>query len=949
MEKKMQKITFREFLAQCVREKKPVALDGGMGTMIQAAQAEAKEQGIDISYSIPEELNITHGDVIKKIYRAYLEAGANVLTANTFGANPIKVASESEFSCKSLIEEGVKLLKNTIDEFISSKEKSFDDSHQVYIGWDTGQIGKLLEPMGELTFDEAYNSYKEAAIIAENAGAEVAIVETMSDLYEVKAAVLAIKENTHLPIIASMTFQSNLRTLTGADVLTCVTYLEALGVDVLGFNCGGDLAEDEELARQFCAYAHIPVLAQPNAGLPVVEKGRSVFKVLPSTFAASQAENRKNGVCVLGGCCGTTPLHIKAMIDAVKTVNIEEKSSTKEADTYICSYNQTVQVGGKAGPMIIGERINPTGKKKCKAALLAGDMQFVINEAESQINAGAQILDVNVGLPGIDEAETMKNAVKAIQSTFATPLQLDSSEPAVLEKALRYYNGKALVNSVNGKKEMMDKVFPLVAKYGGSIVALCIDEAGIAPTAQGRVAVADKMIAEAAKYGIKIRDIFIDTLTLTVSSEQKAALETLKAIEILKAKYGNQGLRFVLGVSNISFGLPRRDIVNSRFLSMALYSGLSACIINPLSEAMMDSYNSYRALAGFDENCLSYIEKYSATTAPAQSASAIEAKTIEAVNSSLVNAAKTLQVAYSLLNKGAKTTDFAQFLQTNEATTTDSAQFTEKNGVKTPFPDNSLRASDAKTSDFGQFTEKNSSKTPFPSDSSGVNSSKTPFSVNFSGKTDRNEQNLIEIIEKGFKEQASSVTKSLLTTKTPVEIIDGCIVPALDKVGKDFEKGKKFLPQLLLSADTVAKSFAEIKSHLASQGTAEESKGSIVIATVFGDIHDIGKNIVKAMLENYGYTVIDLGKNVPAETVVETVIEKNIELVGLSALMTTTVANMEKTIKLLREELGKRGRTCKIMAGGAVLTEDYALKIGADYYAKDAMASVNIAKEVFKK
>ena len=369
MEKKMKKPIFREFLAKSVLEKKPVFLDGGMGTMIQAAQAEAKEQGIDISYSIPEELNITHGDVIKKIYRAYFEAGANVLTANTFGANPIKVASESEFSCKSLIEEGVKLLKNTIDEFLSSKENSFDDSHRVYIGWDTGQIGKLLEPMGELTFDDAYNSYKEAAIIAENAGAEVAIVETMSDLYEVKAAVLAIKENTHLPIIASMTFQSNLRTLTGADVLTCVTYLEALGVDVLGFNCGGDLAEDEELSRQFCAYAHIPVLAQPNAGLPVVEKGRSVFKVLPSTFAASQAENRKNGVSVLGGCCGTTPLHIKAMIDAVKTVNIEEKSSTKEADTYICSYNQTVQVGGKAGPMIIGERINPTGKKKCKAAL----------------------------------------------------------------------------------------------------------------------------------------------------------------------------------------------------------------------------------------------------------------------------------------------------------------------------------------------------------------------------------------------------------------------------------------------------------------------------------------------------------------------------------------------------------------------------------------------------
>lgn len=896
----MQKQTFREFLRAKISEKRPIFFDGGMGTMIQAVQAEAKERGEVISFEIPEELNITRREIIKEIHREYLDAGANVITTNTFGANPLKIGTESVYSAEKLIEEGIKCVKESIEEYENSEKLGGNAQKAHFVGWDIGQIGRLLEPMGSLTFDEAYESYKTAAIIAEKAGAEVAIVETMSDLYEVKAAVLAIKEHTSLAIVASMTFQANLRTLTGADVLTCVTYLEALGVDVLGFNCGGDLAEDEELVRQFCEYAHIPVLSQPNAGLPVVEKGRSVFKVLPSKFACSQVVNRKNGASVLGGCCGTTPKHIKAMIEALSAVEIEEKESSKDSDTYICSYNQTVQIGGKAGAMIIGERINPTGKKKCKAALLAGDMQFVINEAEAQINAGAQILDVNVGLPGIDEAQTMKNAVKAIQSTFATPLQLDSSEPAVLEKALRYYNGKALVNSVNGKREMMDKVFPLIAKYGGSVVALCIDESGIAPSADGRVAVAEKMIGEAAKYGIKPRDIFIDTLTLTVSSEQKTALETLRAIEILKAKYGKEGLRFVLGVSNISFGLPRRDIVNSRFLSMALHAGLSACIINPLSEAMMDSYRAYRSLAGFDENCLEYIEKYTGTVAPSANANTLDALTLQNFNQTIQEAQGALQKAYAIVNHK-------------------------------PLP----AVSEAIAAQAVPSAEENSS----------VQSSEKASAA----ERDEDTKQLIAIIEKGFKDEAAPLTKKMLEKKTPVEIIDGCIVPALDAVGKDFENGKKFLPQLLLSADTVAKAFGEIKAYLSSSGNAEESKGEIVIATVFGDIHDIGKNIVKAMLENYGYTVIDLGKNVPPEEIVKTVIEKNIALVGLSALMTTTVANMEKTIALLRSELGKLGRECKIMAGGAVLTEDYAMKIGADYYAKDAMASVNIAKEVFKK
>ena len=494
-------------------------------------------------------------------------------------------------------------------------------------------------------------------------------------------------------------------------------------------------------------------------------------------------------------------------------------------------------------------------------------MNFVLGEAESQINAGAQILDVNVGLPGIDEAQTMVDAVKTIQGAFNTPLQIDSSEAPVLEKALRYYNGKALINSTNGRQDVMDKVLPLVKKYGGAVVALCIDEAGIAPTAEGRVAVAEKIIAEAAKYGIPVRDIVIDTLTLTVSSQQKEALETVRAIQILKEKYGEQGLQFVLGVSNISFGIPRRDIINSRFFAMALYAGLSACIINPLMQPMMETYYGYRALAGFDENCLDYIEKYNDTPAPVYGLTAEQAASARGASSTVTKAKSPETAAVKL-------------------------------------PEN--------------LTE--------------------------------SENSLINIICKGFKDLSPDATKKLLEEgKEPVEIIDRCIVPALDIVGKDFEVGKKFLPQLLLSADTVSNSFAVIKAHLEASGVAQESKGSIVICTVFGDIHDIGKNIVKAMLENYGYTVIDLGKNVPAEKVVETVLEKDIQLVGLSALMTTTVANMEDTIKLLREKLGAVGKTCKIMVGGAVLTEDYASQIGADYYAKDAMVSVSIAKEVFGK
>ncbi|MGN0728637.1 homocysteine S-methyltransferase family protein [Treponema sp.] len=849
---------FKKFLNEKIQNLEPVFFDGGMGTMIQKIPG--------LSYSIPEELNFYNPEKIKEIHRKYILAGSNVCTSNTFGANPIKL-EKSSHSAKEFIEAGIRLVKEAIEEC-----KKNSPHIQCFTAWDSGQIGKLLEPNGTLTFDEAYNSFSQAAIAAEKAGADLAIIETMSDLYETKAAVLAVKENTNLPIVASMTFQQNLRTLTGADVLTCVTYLESLHVDILGFNCGGSLEEDLELARQFCRYSSTPVLSQPNAGLPEVVNGKDVFRVTPQEFSAAQEEILNSGASIFGGCCGTTPEHIKAMVEkfsAKKLKKPEEKFST-----FICSYNKSVQAGQNAGPVIIGERINPTGKKKCREALQNEDMQFIISEADSQINSGAHILDVNTGLPGIDEAKMMLKAVKSIQTVFNTPLQIDSSEPNVLEKTLRYYNGKALVNSVNGKQEVMDKVFPLIKKYGGAVVALCLDENGISPTAEGRVKVAEKIIQEAESYGIFPRDIFIDTLTLTVSSEQKAALETIKAIRILKQKFGSRGLQFVLGVSNISFGLPRRDIINSRFLMLALEAGLSAAIINPASIPMMETYRAYRALAGFDENCIEYIQQFTGTLDP----------TTEKARQKILEDA---------VHSGA---------------------------LPSPSPENHSNEKKSDTKDEHKAPQKNP-----------------------------DEEELILIIEKGFKDKASQATAKLLEKKQPVEIIDNCIVPALDSVGKDFETGKKFLPQLLLSAETVSNSFAKIKETLSASGQKQEEKGTVAIATVFGDIHDIGKNIVRAMLENYGYNVIDLGKNVPAETIVKTVVENKIRLVGLSALMTTTVANMEETIKQLHAAISEYGLECKIVVGGAVLTPEYAKKIGADFYAKDAMETVAAAKEVFGK
>ena len=797
--------------------------------MIQAA-------GIT-GFSVPEELTLTQPEFLVGLHRRYVEAGSDIVTACTFGANPLKLSAFG-LDTEAVYQAGVECVRRAIREV----------GRKCMVAADIGPVGQLLQPLGKLPFESAYEAFKTSAVAAERAGADLIFIETMTDLYEMKAAVLAVRENTKLPLFASMAFEPDLRTLTGSDPLAIATLLESLRVDALGFNCGGSLEDSGKLAQAFCAATSLPVLAEPNAGLPVVENGRTVFKVGPEEFARQQVANALAGVRILGGCCGTTPDHIAAMIRAMPK-ELPPRPAHRPA-TRVCSSRRTVEIGnvpGGAGPVVIGERINPTGKKRCQAALRAGDTGFVLNEAETQIEAGAHILDVNVGVPGIDEAATMVNTVKLLQQTFDTPLQIDSSEPAVLERALRVVNGKPLVNSVNGKQSVMDAVFPLVARYGGAVVALCLDEDGIPPTADGRVAIGRKIIAEAAKYGIAPHDILIDTLTLTISSQQREAMATLNAISQLKSEYRDAGLKTVLGVSNISFGLPNRGLINSHFFGMALFAGLDAGIINPLSVEMMTAFRVYRAVAAFDENCLEYIQ-------------------------------------------------FADTLP---------------KAVAAPTPGNAKPAASAAAS----------GETASP---------------------------LQAAIVKGFADAATAaVAEQLKAGKQPIEIVDGHIIPALDRVGRDFESGRKFLPQLLLSAQTVSKAFEVIKRHLDASGERQESKGTVLMATVEGDIHDIGKNIVTAMLENYGFTVVDLGKNVPAERIVEVAVEQRIRMIGLSALMTTTVVGMERTIKLLREAEARTGLKFEVVVGGAVLTEEFARQIGADRYSKDAMATVAAAKQIY--
>ena len=769
--------------------------DGGMGTELQKNGLKKGE--------LPELLNIHSPEIVKKVHKSYLDAGCDIITTNTFGANSLKFSNLEE-----IITNAVNIVKDAINE----------SGRKAYTALDVGPLGKLLAPYGDLPFEDAYNLFKEQVIAGEKAGADLVLIETMGDLYEIKSAVLAVKENTNLPIFVSMIFDKKGTLLTGADVKTAIVTLEGLGVDGIGLNCG--LGPDQMLVllKEMTEYSSTPIFIQPNAGLPVSVNGETVYNVTPEEFAEKQLKILENGACALGGCCGTNPMHIKAMIDLCKGREIKEIA--KKNYTAVSSYSKSIFFEGK--PIIVGERINPTGKKILKEALRNNDRDYIFREGVSQTDLGADILDVNVGLPEIDECEMMTNAVTGLQSILNTPLQIDTSDPRVMEKALRFYNGKAMVNSVNGKEESMNSVFPLVKKYGGVVVCLTLDENGIPETVEGRIEIAKKIINKAKEFGIEKKDLVFDPLCMTISTNKNSAKITLECVERLTNALG---VKTILGVSNVSFGLPNRELINSTFFGLALQKGLSSGIINPKSEMMMNTYYSFNALNGLDENFEDYI---------------------------------------------ANATDVKAEIKTDVV--------------------------DLKTA-----------------------------------------------VIKGLKERAKQETEKELLTKSPLEIIDNILIPALDVVGEGFENNKIFLPGLLMSAETAGVSFDVLKKEMEKNGLQDEKKGKIIMATVEGDIHDIGKNIVNVLLENYGYDVIDLGKDVKPETIVETALSENVKFVGLSALMTTTVPSMEKTIKLLRE----KDKDIAVMVGGAVLTPEYAEMIGADFYAKDAMTTVRIAEKFF--
>ncbi|WP_297031344.1 homocysteine S-methyltransferase family protein [uncultured Eubacterium sp.] len=758
--------------------------DGGMGTMLNLKAGE-----------LPELLNIKDPERVYDIHKAYADAGCNIISANTFGANRFKY--------------------DNVDEIVKSAVKNAKRTGKK-VALDIGPTGKLLKPMGDLDFEECVDIFADV-VKAGRDEADLVLLETFGDLYEIKAAMLAVKENCDLPLVVSMIFDEKARLLTGADVRTACAVVEGLGADAIGFNCGLGPKQMIPLVEELEKHASIPILVMPNAGLPESVNGETIFNVDPDEFASYMTQIAKMGVSYLGGCCGTTPAHLKAMIEATK--DIEDKVPEFKNETIVASYSKSVDLSEGA---VIGERINPTGKKLMKEALRNKDMDYVLRQGITQSEAGAHILDVNMGLPEIDEKEMLCSGVYELQSVLPVPLQLDSGDAEAMEAALRLYNGKAMINSVNGKEKSMKEVFPLAKKYGGVVVCLCLDEDGIPSTAQGRIAIAKKIIKRAAEYGIDKKNLAVDALVMTISTDTNNAIETLNAVDYIR---NTLGVNTVLGVSNISFGLPNREAVNTAFYTLAMSRGLSAGIINPNSRPMMNAFFSYKALAGKDESCQEYIKS---------------------------------------------------------AVDTEIVQKTENLDLKTA-------------------------------------------------------------IIKGMKEESARCAKELLENTESLVIINDYIIPALDVVGDGFEKNTIFLPQLLMSADSAKAAFDEIKAHFVMSG-AEQVKGEkIIIATVEGDIHDIGKNIVKVLLQNYGFDVMDLGKDVKCEKVLEEAQKNNVKLVGLSALMTTTVPNMEKTIKLLHDNTH-----AKVFVGGAVLTRDYAKMINADFYAKDAMESVRIAQDFFE-
>lgn len=795
-------MNFKEFLGSA----NIIFADGAMGTSLQAAGLKPGE--------VPETWSIKKPDVIRAIHAAYFAAGSDFVLANTFGANRVKY-------------DGVERLEDVISASVTLAREAANGAKNKFVAIDVGPTGKLLKPSGDFEFDRAYDAFAETISLGAASGADLVAIETMGDAYELKAAVLAAKENSTLPILATVALGEDGKLLTGADVETVAAILEGLRVDAIGLNCG--LGPDLMLpyVERLAAATNLPIFVKPNAGLPKLVDGETRFLVSSDEFAKNVVKLVHAGARIVGGCCGTTSAHIAAVKAALESESIAKRAIVKKR-TIVTSGVRSVEIPFNDS-IIIGERINPTGKKKLREAYKAGDMAYILREAVAQVDAGSHILDVNAGVPGIDEASTLESTIEAIQSVVNVPLQIDTADPIAMERAMRRYNGKCLVNSVNGKAEVMEKVFPLVAKYGGVVVALTLDENGIPPTAEGRVEIARKIIAKGAEYGLTKDDFIVDVLCLAVSADNTSANVILEA---MKSARELLGVRTALGVSNISFGLPSRTALNAAFYTLTLNAGLSAAIINPLSLPMISAYRAYRALTARDSDCSKWIA-------------------------------------------------FSENLEGGETSST-------------------------------------------PATSQAMS--------------------LSMLIDKGLRDDASEAARHLVSMGlSPLEIINSEIVPALEKVGSLFESGKYFLPQLLMAADSASAAFEYLRSELAKSGVKGATKGPIVIATVKGDIHDIGKNIVRSLLENYGFEVIDLGRDVSPDAIVETVLKTRCRLVGLSALMTTTVGAMAETIAALK----LADSEVKTFVGGAVLTEEFAKEIGATWYAKDAMASVRIAEAFF--
>ncbi len=802
-----------------------IVLDGAMGTMLQVAGMKIGE--------IPEILNIENPQLLISIHEKYLNAGADIIYTNTFGANSYKLL-DCGYSVEELVTAGVENAKKAVQNV----------KPEALVALDIGPIGQLLEPTGTLCFEEAYEMYAEIVEAGSKAGADVIVFETMTDLLDVKAAVLAAKEHSSLPIMCTMTFESNMRTFTGCMIPSMALTLKGLDVDALGVNCSLGPKELEPIIEELSKWTDKPLIVKPNAGLP--DPKTNEYNVTAVEFAEYMDNLRTYGIKIFGGCCGTNPEFIEELSKMLKANGNKVTRQKTAIPTAVCSATKVVSV---AEPRIIGERINPTGKKLFKEALIKGDIDYILNQALEQVQAGADILDVNVGLPGIDEKEMMITVVKALQSIVDVPLQIDSTIPEVLDAALRVYNGKPIVNSVNGEEESLNTILPLVKKYGAAVVGLTLDKDGIPKKAKDRFAIAKKIVDRAAEFGIPREDVYIDCLTLTASAEQEGVVETLKAVNMVKTELG---LKTVLGVSNISFGLPNRVLVNHIFLTMALENGLDLPIINPNIEEMTGAVRAFKLLKGYDKNSVDFIGHYAGKT----------------FSKIVIDSPKAADNANTVFN-------------------------TDLNNTQ-------------------------------------------------ESKLEGEQLKLYHAVLSGLKKEGADYTAKLLEQVDAMVVINEVLIPALDKIGDDFEKGTLFLPQLIMSASVAQSAFEVIKNYMANSSVAPVSKGKIVIATVKGDVHDIGKNIVKVLLENYGYEVIDLGKDVPYQKVVDAIIEHNAKLVGLSALMTTTLVSMKETIQLIHDN----HLDCKIMVGGAVLTPEYAKEIHADFYSKDAKESVDIAKKV---